>query len=908
VNAAIDAAVDAALPAAIAPGGCHQAFERRAALTPQATAVAFEGGELDYRELNRRANRLAHELRALGARRGRYIGICLERSAEMLVAVLAALKSGAAYLPLDPSYPAARLRDMLDDAAPAVLLSTERIAGTLPTHAARLLLIEHALAHGADDAHDAHDAHDAREEDLDTGVRSADVAYLMYTSGSTGKPKGVLVTHGGVANYLAWRHSYFPLHAADRVLQKASLSFDDSVWEMLEPLSAGAAVILARARYEFDSAYLVALMAQWRITAACFVPSLLHAIIEEPAVAGCDSLRRLTTGGETLSIELQRRVLERLPGAALYNGYGATETTIASTFWQCVDAPGQSSVPIGRPIANTQVYVLDAEQQPLPPGTPGEICIGGAGVALGYLNRPELTAERFIDKPFGDRAGRIYRTGDQGLLRADGVLEFLGRADEQVKIRGVRIELGEIESALLAHPYVRAAAAVCAEAGGGAGASGAAGGSAEAALIAYIVARDSSAPPAGQLRDYLRARLPPAMIPSRILAIDSLPRTPSGKLDRARLASLAMAQSDEHRFSPPRDALEQRLVEIWKQFLEVRPIGSNDDYFALGGDSLSAMRLAGAIERAFDRRLPPGLLFEAPTIELLARRLRARQHIGPQSSLVPLAAGSTGQPLFLVHQIDGDVIHYRELAEQISAPPIAAQPVAAPRTVYGLQAPGVEDRATPLESIEALAAHYLREIRALQPHGPYALAGHSAGGLIAFEMAQQLHIEGERVEPLVILDIDAAVGQGRSFTDALRLHLDMLKRLPRAHRWRFMRRNLGRWVASLYRRARGRYTPPPLSQDRDYSPVRAAMERAVRAYRPRPYPGFVTLFRATDRSLTGSYGRTLGWRRLARAGLSVIDIHADHKTMLRGEAARAIAQSLNSRLQRTGPAALRLSG
>ncbi|MFI4868005.1 MAG: amino acid adenylation domain-containing protein [Steroidobacterales bacterium] len=874
MNASIDAAIKAPVPAAIAPGGCHQAFERQAALTPAASAVVFERGELDYRELNRRANRLANELRSLGARRGRIIGIYLERSTEMLVAVLAVLKSGAAYLPLDPAYPAARLQNMLDDAAPAVVLTTQRLAGTLPMHAARPVLIEHALAHRA------------RDDDIDAGVRSADVAYLMYTSGSTGRPKGVLVTHGGVANYLAWRHSYFPLHADDRVLQKASLSFDDSVWEILEPLSAGAVVILARAHFEFDSAYLVSLIAQRRITAACFVPSLLHAIVEEPGVGACDSLRRLTTGGETLSVELQRRVLERLPAATLYNGYGATETTIASTFWQCINAPGQSSVPIGRPIANTQVYVLDARRQPVPAGIAGEIYIGGAGVALGYLNRPALTAERFIQNPFNDGADRIYRTGDLGLLRADGVLEFLGRADDQVKIRGVRVELGEIESALLEHPRVRAAAAVCA---GGA-----------AALVAYIVARDSSAPPAGELREYLRSRLPPSMMPSRILAIGSLPRTPSGKLDRQRLASLATAHANDDHYIEPQDALELELVEIWKQFLEIRPIGRNDDFFALGGDSLSAMRVAAAIDRAFNRRLPPGLLFEAPTVDLLARRLRADERVGPPSSLIALGAGGAARPLFLVHQIDGDVVHYRELAEQMATQPMATHQVPAPRPIYGLQAFGVEHRATPLESIEAMAAQYLREIRALQPAGPYALAGHSSGGLIAFEMAQQLHLAGQRVEPLAILDINANVGQGRSLPDALRLYIDTLRRLPAAHRGAFTRRNLGRWIASVYRRARGTHTPPPLSEDSDYSPVRAAMERAVRAYRPKAYPGFVTLFRATDRSVTASYGRTLGWKRLARGGIRVIDIHADHKTMLRGEAARAIAKFLNACLEGTG--------
>ena len=330
MNASIDAPLSAPVQSPPASAGCHQAFERQAALSPQAIAVAFEGGELGYGELNRRANRLAYALRALGARRGRFVGIYLERSPEMLLAMLAVLKSGAAYLPLDPAYPQARLRSMLDDAAPRVLVTTQGLAAALPMHAAHSVLIEQALLAAA------------RDDDIDAGVRAADLAYLMYTSGSTGRPKGVLVTHGGVVNYLDWRASYFALRASDRVLQKASLSFDDSVWEILEPLSAGATVVLAQPRFEFDSAYLVRLIAQQRISAACFVPSLLRTIIEEPGVRACAGLRRLTTGGETLSVELQRRVLERLPGTALYNGYGATETTIASTFWRASMRPGRA--------------------------------------------------------------------------------------------------------------------------------------------------------------------------------------------------------------------------------------------------------------------------------------------------------------------------------------------------------------------------------------------------------------------------------------------------------------------------------------------------------------------------------------------------------------------------------------
>ena len=860
----MSASIDVAVEASLARGGCHQAFERQAALTPLSIAVICDRGAITYDELNRRANRLAHQLRALGAGRGRFVGICLTRSPDMLVAVLAVLKSGAAYLPLDPAYPAARLGTMLEDAAAALLLSSEPLAGALPSHGARTVLMEQAVAAGG------------RDDDIDAGVTPTDVAYLMYTSGSTGRPKGVLVTHGGVANYLAWRHSYFPLHGADRCLQKASLSFDDSVWEILEPLGAGASVILARPGFEFDSAYLVQLMREQRITAACFVPSLLRMIVEQPGVEACASLRRLTTGGETLSVELQRRVLQRLPGAALYNGYGATETTIASTFWKCIELPGQCSVPVGRPIANTQVYVLDAQLQPVAAGVTGEICIGGAGVALGYLHLPALTAERFIASPYSAMPGNIYRTGDLGRVRADGVLEFIGRADEQVKLRGVRIELGDIETALLDHPGVLAAAALSTESSGGAN-----------RLLAYVVPRDSQAPSASQLREHLRARLPPSMIPGRIVTIPALPHTASGKLDRQALVAAADALHGDRLHVEPRDELEAHLAGIWEQVLEVRPIGIRDDFFALGGHSLSAVRVALAIEQAFDRHVPAGLLLERPTIEQLALHLRADAGVRRRASLVALHTSGAGRPLFLVHQINGDLVLYRELARAL----------AGQRPVYGLQAFGLEDRATLHQSIEAMAAHYLRELRAVQAHGPYAIAGHSSGGLIAFEMAQQLSRAGERVEPLAIIDADAALASGRSLFNAVRLQIDTLRRLPAAHRWEYLRANLANWVGSLVRRTQSLLAAPTPQAGTDYGAVRRAMERAVRDYRLQKYSGSVTLFRAQDRRVTGTYGRTLGFKPLAAGGVRVIDVPGDHLTMLRGDAAITLGQELAACLE-----------
>ncbi len=839
--------------------GCHTQFEIRAATAPDAPALTLDRTRMSYADLNRSANRLARKLRALGAKRGKRVAICLERSPDMVIAVLAVLKTGAAYVPLDPSYPQARLRTMLADADSAVLVTTERISAALPPHAARPLLLDRETL-----------VSDSDDDNLERSVDAADIAYVIYTSGSTGIPKGVLVTHGGVSNHLAWRRSYFPVEPSDRCLQSASLSFDDSVWEILEPLSAGACLVLTRPRFEYDSAYLVKLMAEQGITVACFVPSLLRAIIEEPDIDRCGSLRRLTTGGEGLSLTLQRRVRERLPATAFYNGYGTTEGTIASLYWRCEEAPAQSTVPIGRPIANTQVYILDMHRHLVPPGVVGEIYIGGVGVARGYLNRPELTAELFVDDELGGVAGAtLYRTGDLGRMRADAVFEFLGRADDQVKVRGVRVDLGDIEAAILDHPKVRAAAVVCDQTPAG------------TRLIAYVVPRDSDAVASADLRSFVRDRIPAALVPNRFESIAALPLTPSGKLDRRSLPAVD-AIEEQNNYVAPRSELETRLIGLWEAALHARPIGIRDDFFALGGHSLSAVQIAVAMEKMLARPLSPGLLFEAPTIAMLSSRLESVAGAA-DGALVPLAQGPPGAPLFLVHHVSGDITLYRDLAQYLGAT----------RSIYGVRVPELGSNETPLDRVEAMASRYVREIRALQAHGPYLIGGHSAGAHIAFEMAQQLRAAGERVALLAILEADARTRNGRrAFADAMRSQVEALRDLPVGQRGAYLRRKFLSWADRL--------ATPPGSRvqrtrpDENQNTIRTAIERAVMQYRPKGYPGLITLFRATDRRVTRTYSRTLGWGRLARAGIRVIDVPGSHSTVLRPGSEPPMAASLRA--------------
>ncbi len=464
----------------------HEVVEQQAARTPHSVALISETRELTYGELNRRANQLAHHLRALGVGPEVRVGLCVERSIEMVTALLAVLKAGGVYVPLDPSYPRERLKYMLEDTQAQILLTQSSLLEALSWQGAGVVCVDVGEQEFGKQPAD----------NPTSGVVADNLAYVMYTSGSTGRPKGVMISHRSIFNHLRWRQEYFPVGPADRGLHKASLSFDDSVWEIFEPLAVGAQLILARPGGEADTSYLARLIAERQITTACFVPSQLRVFVEEPELERCGSLRRVTTGGESLSFELQQRVFLR-SRAALHNGYGPTEGTISCTFWTCERSSSHRTVPIGRPIANTRVYVLDRYLQPVPMGAPGELCIAGAGLARGYFGHPGLTAERFTPDPFTEAPGtRLYRTGDRVRYLSDGNLEFLGRSDDQVKLRGYRIELGEVEAVLGQYPAVLESIVLAREDAAG-----------ERRLVAYVVPRrpdeDMAPPGAGIERQHI---------------------------------------------------------------------------------------------------------------------------------------------------------------------------------------------------------------------------------------------------------------------------------------------------------------------------------------------------------------------------------------------------------------------
>jgi amino acid adenylation domain-containing protein/non-ribosomal peptide synthase protein (TIGR01720 family) len=564
-----------------APGGLypgdttlHGLFEEQAARTPEAPAVVFAGSTLSYAELDRRADRLAHRLRELGVWPGDLVGIAAERSPEMMVGLFGILKAGGAYVPIDPSYPADRLAQMLEDSWVRVLATQRHLLDRLPSHWARVLLLDGPLPETAGRCRG--------------GAGADDLAYAIYTSGSTGRPKAAMNAHRGVVNRLLWMQEAYNLTSRDRVLQKTPISFDVSVWELFWPLATGACLALAAPGAHGDPAYLVEAIVRAGITTLHFVPSMLQAFVEAPGIERCAAVERVITSGEALPADLAQRLLERLPGAALHNLYGPTEAAVDVTAWPCERDGDRTSVPIGRPVANTSIFLLDAAFRPVPPGVAGELYIGGIQVGRGYLGRPELTAERFVPDPFATAPGaRLYRTGDLARHTGDGAVEYLGRTDFQVKLRGFRIELGEIEAALTALPAVREAVVTAREDRPG-----------DRRLVACVVLRREDASGAAELRGLLAASLPEHMVPSAFVILDAMPLSPSGKVERRALPAPAV-EAGPTEAAAPRSPVEELLAGIWCEVLDIERAGSGDSFFHLGGHSLLATRLVSRVREAF---------------------------------------------------------------------------------------------------------------------------------------------------------------------------------------------------------------------------------------------------------------------------------------------------------------------
>ncbi len=854
----------------------HQLFEAQVEKTPDAVALLFEGHGLTYRELNARSNRLARYLARMGVGPETRAGVCLPRSPEMVIGLLAVLKAGGAYIPLDPAYPRERLAFLLEDAAPSVVVSQGTIAGAIPFAGSVVSLdsIGRQLDREC-------------EENLANGVTPDDLAYLIYTSGSTGRPKAAMIPHRGVVNYLTWCVPAYSVASGRGAPVQSPLSFDLTVTSLFAPLVCGGTVhLLAEKPAGAALAELFDEPGDWSLVKT--TPTELE-LLSRQVMAGNASrrTRAFVVGGESLAGEMLGFWRGAAPDTKVFNEYGPTETVVGCCVYEVGAAPHAGPVPIGRPIANTRLYILGPDGQPVPIGVVGELCIAGAGVARGYWNRPDLTAERFVPDPFGKPGSRMYRSGDFARYRSDGNIEYVGRRDSQVKLRGYRIELGEIEAALEGHPAVRRSAVLAREDAPG-----------EKRLVAYVEAGPASAVTETQLRAFLKERLPAHMVPSAFLILESLPQSPNGKIDRRALPAPApTSREKEAGRIAPSDPVEVRLAAIWEDVLGVRGIGVRDDYFDLGGHSLLAIKLFSRIRNVFGRHLPLATIFQAPTIERLAGIIRQEGWKPSWFSLVPIQPLGAKTPLYLIHAGGGNVLFYMDLVRHLRRD----QPV------YGLQARDLTEKGRRAERLEEMAAFYVKEIREFQPEGPYYLGGASYGGLIAFEMAQQLLRQGQEVGMVALLDTWGPDYPSRHPDEhSLRVRLIRLSERVSLH--------VGNIIATEGNRAKAGYVTwktsvlldtmrkemlrraervrKLLGLPRAFRVLEARIGEAKSRYVPQVYAGRLTLFRATTQPAGYGYDGDLGWTRVARGGVEVHEIPGHHGSIVHEPRVPILAERL----------------
>jgi amino acid adenylation domain-containing protein len=702
----------------------QQLFEEQVLRTPQAMAVIHQDERLSYAELNTAANRLAHYLIGLGVGPDRRVAVCLERSAEMIVALLAILKAGGAYVPLDPAYPRERLASMLEDAAPTVLVTRRGLRERLPA-ATNILCLD-----GAGAALSACATHDPRPALLPDHL-----AYVLYTSGSTGQPKGVMVRHGGLADLARFQATRLRAQGCRVALQFASISFDMAAEDIFSTLICGACLVVRPASLLAPNAAFLHLLDAHRVDALNLPTAFWHAWVQRLDAGEStipESVRLVAVGGEKVGIAHYRRWTTHTAGrqGTWSNTYGPTETTITATVLDLPFADGgkRDEIPIGRPLPYTRVHILDAYLNPVPVGVAGELHIAGSALARGYLGRPDLTAEKFIPDPFSKTPGaRLYKSGDLARYRPDGSIEFLGRIDHQVKLRGFRIEPGEIETALAAHPAVREAVVVLREDDG------------LARLVAYVTHK--SPIDAAALRAHLASRLPDYMLPAAYVPLDALPLSPIGKLNRQALPAPDSICDVTGAFEAPQGEMEETLARIWCELLNREQVSRHDNFFELGGHSLLAARMMARIQEAVGRALPLSQLFRSPSIAQLAAELKGKECSGQLT--VPLRPGTPGTtPLWLLHPAGGTVHRYRKLAARLPGG----------RPVYAIQSPEIAGHDVPEPDFDSLCRRYLAEIMQAQPDGPVHLAGWSMGGALAFRIAELLEEKGRHVGWVGIID------------------------------------------------------------------------------------------------------------------------------------------------------------
>jgi len=843
----------------------HELFEAHVRCAPQRVAAVAGPQTITYGELDRRSEQLAQVLISHGVGPDVLVGLCVERSLDLLIGLLGILKAGGAYVPIDPAYPIDRIAFVLNDCGARVIVTEKALLPVLGTSPAHRILVDELPAL------------DSTQPSSRRPVGSHHLAYVLYTSGSTGKPKGVQITHRAVVNFLHSMRRTPGLTPHDVLLAVTTLSFDIAGLELHLPLTTGATIILAPWEVAADGDALLQEIERHRVTVLQATPATWRLMLN----AGWKGTPRLKAlcGGEALPAALAAELLPRC--AELWNMYGPTETTIWST---CCRVTDPQDIHIGRPIDNTEIYILDNHNQPLPVGHEGELLIGGDGLARGYLNRPELTADRFIAHPFKP-GERLYRTGDLARYRRDGNIDCLGRLDFQVKIRGFRIELGEIENQLTSHPQVKESVVVAREDTPG-----------EKRLVAYVVSRSGSPVPTDQLREHLRRKLPDHMMPAAYVSIAALPLTPNGKIDRKALPApvAEMVRTEVPNYTPT----EARLVTIFEKILGVPIASARESFFDLGGHSLMAAGLMIAIEREFGRRLPLARLFDSPTIAALAVILdQPATTEAHWDSLVPIQPQEGKPKLFLIHGAGGNVLLYRELASALGAD----------ISVYGFQSQGLDGRAAPLARVEEMAARYVKELRAFQPKGPYHISGYCMGGSVAYEMARLLHEEGQVVGLVALLDTYnfSLVKQKSSFSffrQKVQFHLENLANMKAGDLIGYVgektRMAKEAVVGKMEARVAALKKKKSNGADHDLGAtafIQEINDQAAINFLPRPLTGRLTVFRP-QKQYDFMSDPKMGWGDLVTGHLEVVQLPVNPHAMLIDPYATVLARELKNRV------------
>lgn len=866
----------------------HEAFEASVRQYPNHNALAFGSAVLTYTELNEKANQLANYLIDLGTTKGSPVGICMERSVEVIISILAILKSGGTYVPLDPKNPSERLNLIIEDSKMKILLTENGL--TIDINPENVLQ-KINVASDWDTVIATYS-----KENLIHNSQEEEYSYILYTSGSTGRPKGVLNTHANVLRMFTAINHWYEVTPDDIFCLFHTYSFDISVWEIFGSLLYGAKLIVLSHDVSRNPDQLHQLIVDEKVTMLAQTPSAFKQLMNYDMSLETPSnfaLRFINFCGEALEITSLKPWIDRYGDQCpkLINLYGITETTVYSTYREIVakDLASHKSM-IGRPFPDVEMFVLNEDLQPVPYGVTGEIYLGGEGIAKHYLNLPELTAERFLNNPFPQTTGkRIYKTGDLGKLYANGDVEFIGRIDTQVKIRGFRVELGEIQSILATYPGIEDCVVTIKTSAKG-----------EQRLVAYYIVKETNTINDIALRNFCSERLPDYMVPSVFMELEAFPLNNNRKTDIKKLPE-PVIKNENSVCVPARDVTELELLKIWEDVLEVSPIGVTDDYFQLGGHSMLAVTMMSKIKDVFDKNYAISVLFEHPTIEKLAKIIRQEEQDTEVSPLVTFKKKETNTTnVFCVHPIGGNVFCYSQMVESFDEN----------HNIYALQSPFLYQDGVPHVTVEDLAADYLQNIKKVQPQGPYNLVGYCFGGLISLEIAQQLKEIGEEINSLTLLDTRSPLYEGETeFDDAILLSwfardlaIPYGKTLTIDPAELRVLGDTDTMFDLVLARAKEKQI---ISDDIDYSQIHRYLQvyiangAALATYESKPYDGRLNLLRAVDEPLIEHIGINLGWDRCNISELNVIDVPGDHNTMLYNPNAVVVAKSITTILQET---------